>query len=132
MPRTPNAVSPLVSSLTVFAGVMLIVGGAFQAIEAISAIAHDKYLVASPNYVFALDLTVWGWVHLLVGLALLAIGIFLLRGATWARVAGLVVASLSAFLNFTWLPYAPLWALLVIALDVLVAWALATSISQKR
>ena len=61
----------------------------------------------------------------MVGLALLAIGIFLIRGQTWARVAGMILAGISAILNFVWLPYSPWWALLIIGIDILVIWALA-------
>jgi hypothetical protein len=66
----------------------VIIGGAFQALEGLAAVVNDQWLVVRPEYIFAFDLTVWGVIHLLVGLALLAIGIFfLLRGQTWARVA---------------------------------------------
>ena len=72
----------------------------------------------APNYIYAFDLTAWGWIHLLIGLALVAIGICLVLGQGWAQVAGIVVAAISALINFTWLPYSPLWAILVIAVDL--------------
>ncbi len=131
MAYSQTNVSPWAHGVAVFAGVMMIVGGAFQAIEAFAAIVNDKYLVVLNNYVFALDVTVWGWIHLLIGLGLVAIGVFLLRGEGWARVAGIIVAAISAILNFFWLPYAPWWSLLVISLDVLVIWALATYSRQS-
>ncbi len=110
-----------------FAGIMLIIGGAFQVIEAIAALVNDEYILVLPNYVFSLDLTGWGVIHLLIGLILAAIGVFLLLGKGWARIAGIVVAGISALINFTWLPYAPLWAILLIGIDVLVIWALASA-----
>jgi len=119
--------SGLVHVVHTFAGIMLIVGGAFQVIEAIAALVNDEYLLVLPNYVFSLDLTGWGVVHLLIGLILAAIGVFLLLGKGWARIAGIVVAGISALINFTWLPYAPLWAILLIGIDVLVIWALASA-----
>ena len=106
---------------------MLIIGGAFQVIEAIAALVNDEYLLVLPNYVFSLDLTGWGVIHLLIGLILAAIGVFLLLGKGWARIAGIVVAGISALINFSWLPYAPLWAILLIGIDVLVIWALASA-----
>lgn len=124
--------APWAQGVSVFAGVMLIVGGGFQALEALAAIVNDQYIVVLPNYIYAFDLTVWGWVHLLLGLALVAIGIFLLLGQGWARIAGIVVAAIAALINFTWLPYAPLWAIIVIAIDVLVIWALISSRQQAR
>ena len=124
--------APVAHGVSVFAGIMLILGGAFEALQAIAAIVNDKYLVVLPNYVYAIDLTVWGWIHLLIGLALVAIGISLLLGQGWARIAGIVVAALAALINFTWLPYSPLWAIVLIAIDVLVIWALISSRQQAK
>ena len=127
MARTDYEAVPVAAhGVEVFAGIMLIIGGAFQVIEAIVAIANDEYLLVLPNYVFSIDLTGWGWIHLLVGLILAAVGVFLLLGKGWARIAGIVVAGISAMVNFSWLPYSPWWALLLIAVDILVIWALAT------
>ena len=123
-------VSPVAHGIAVFAGVLMIIGGAFQALEALAAIVNDKYLVVLPQYIYAFDLTLWGWIHLLVGLGLLAIGISLLQGQTWARMAGIVIAVISAIINFTWLPYSPWWALMVIGIDVLIIWALASYLRQ--
>jgi hypothetical protein len=125
-----QTVSPWAHGIAVFAGVVMIIGGAFQALDGLSGIVHDKYLVVAPSTIYAFDLTVWGVIHLLVGLALLVIGIALLRGQTWARVAGMIVAVVSAILNFAWLPYSPLWAIMVIAVDILIIWALAAYLRQ--
>ena len=124
--------APVAQGVSVFAGIMLIVGGGFEALQAIAAIVNDKYLVVLPNYVYSFDLTVWGWIHLLIGLALVAIGISLLMGQGWARIAGIVVAALAALINFTGLPYSPLWAIVLIAVDVLVIWALVSSRQQAK
>ena len=125
-----QVVSPWAHGIVVFAGVAMIVGGAFQALEGLAGIVNDKYLVVVPNYIYAFDLTVWGVVHLLVGLALVVIGVSLLRGQTWARVAGMIAAVVSAILNFVWLPISPLWAIIIIAVDMLVIWALAQYLRQ--
>lgn len=125
-----QAVSPWAHGIVVFAGVAMIVGGAFQALEGLAGIVNDKYLVVLPNYIYAFDLTVWGVIHLLVGLAVLVIGVSLLRGQTWARVAGMIAAVVSAILNFVWLPISPLWAIVIIAVDMFVIWALAQYLRQ--
>ena len=125
-----QTVSPWAHGIAVFAGVVMIVGGAFHALEGLAGIVRDKWLVVLPTYIYAFDLTAWGVIHLLVGLALLVIGVFLLRGATWARVAGMIAAVVSAILNFVWLPFSPWWALLVIAVDFLIIWALASYLRQ--
>jgi len=115
-----------------FAGLLLIIAGVFQALEALSAIVHDQYLVVAPRYIYTFDLTAWGWIHLLIGLALVAIGICLLLGQGWALMAGIVIAALSAVINFTWLPHSPFWAILLIAVDLLIIWALASARAQTR
>ena len=125
-----QSVSPWAHGIAVFAGVAMIVGGAFEALEGLAGIVNDKYLVVVPNYIYAFDLTVWGVIHLLVGLALVVIGVSLLRGQTWARVAGMIAAVVSAILNFVWLPISPLWAIVIIAVDMLVIWALAQYLRQ--
>jgi len=118
--------------ISFFAGLLLIIAGFFQTLEALSAIVHDQYLVVAPRYIYTFDLTAWGWIHLLIGLALVAIGICLLIGQGWALMAGIVIAAISAVVNFTWLPYSPFWAILLIAVDLLIIWALASARSQAR
>ena len=133
MATSDHQMSPAwASDLSFVAGVLLIVGGGFQTIQALAAIVNDEYLVVAPNYIYTFDLTAWGWIHLLVGLALVAIGICLLLGQGWALIAGIVVAAISALVNFTWLPYSPLWAILVIAVDVLIIWALASARAHTK
>ena len=65
-----------------------------------------------------------GWIHLLAGVLLVVAGFFLFQGAVWAGSVGVGVAVISAVLNFMWLPYYPMWSMLIIALDVFVIWAL--------
>ena len=79
----------------------------------------------SQKSVFQFDITTWGWIHLIVGALIVVAGFFVFRGAVWARAVGIGIAAISAVLNFMWLPYYPLWAILIIALDVFVIWALA-------
>ena len=107
-----------------FAASLLIMVGAFQAIQAVIALANDSFYVVGAEYVFQFDLTTWGWIHLGLGALLIVVGIFLLRGASWARWTAVGLAGLSALANFMWLPYYPLWAVLVIALDMAIIWAL--------
>ena len=109
----------------VFAAVMMMIVGCFQVIAGIAAIFEDEFFVVGPNYIYDLDVTAWGWIHLILGVVLVLAGIGVMAGATWARVVGITLASLSAIANFFFIPYYPLWSILVIALDVAVIWALA-------
>ncbi|WP_405010892.1 hypothetical protein [Kitasatospora sp. NBC_01539] len=117
--------SPWVTGLVLFAGVIMMVNGVIDLFQGIVAVAQDDLIVTTPNYVFRWDVTAWGWIHIALGVVLAVVGIGVLRGMTWARYTGIAVAALSGIVNFLWLPYYPLWALVVLALDVFVIWALA-------
>jgi hypothetical protein len=119
-----RTVSGLAVGLVVFAAAIMIMVGAFQIIAGLAAIFDDQFYVVTRNYVFDLDATAWGWIHLLLGLLLVFAGWGIFSGATWARVTGMGLATLSAIANFFFIPYYPVWAIAIIALDVLVIWAL--------
>ena len=110
--------------LTVFAATMMILVGVLHAVQGVVAIANDTFYVAGREWIFELDVTTWGWIHLVAGLVVLFAGFFVLGGAVWARAVGVVVVFLSIVLNFAWLPYYPVWSAVIIALDVFVIWAL--------
>ena len=107
-----------------FAAVMMMLGGIWSAIAGISGISKDTIYVLSPDYVLQLDVQAWGWVHLLIGIVLFLSGMGLFSGNVLARTVGVVVAGVSAIANFGWIPYYPVWAIVVIAVDVAIIWAL--------
>ena len=107
-----------------FAGTMLILIGMFQAIDGLVAIFNDDFFLATQNYTFNLDTTAWGWIHLLLGIVMVLAGWSIFAGKTWAAVVALTLAMLSAVANFFFIPYYPLWSLIMIALDCWVIWAL--------
>ncbi|MFC8455203.1 hypothetical protein [Kitasatospora sp. NPDC057223] len=119
-----GANSGWVTGMVLFAAVLMMLNGLMDVFRGIMAVAKDDVFVSTPNYVFQFDLTAWGWIHMAIGVLLAVTGFFLLRGAQWARFAGILLASLSAMESFLALPYYPLWSLVVIALDVFVIWAL--------
>ncbi|MEU6485333.1 hypothetical protein [Streptomyces sp. NPDC046887] len=112
------------SGLTAFAAVMLFLVGLLDIFRGVMGIANDDVFVTTRDYVFAFDLTGWGWIHLVLGAVAVIIGIGLLRTATWARVAGVAVAGLAIIANFLSLPYYPVWSVVVIAMAAFVIWAL--------
>ena len=114
---------PWATGLAVFAGAMMMVLGTFHALQGIVALVNDDFFVVGVNYTYEFDVTAWGWIHLLLGIVVAAAGIGVISGQTWARVVAIAVVSLTMIANFIWLPYYPLWAMLIIALDVAVIWA---------
>jgi hypothetical protein len=109
---------------TIFAAVMMIMGGIWQALAGLVAIFENEFYVPTRNYLYEFDATAWGWTHLVIGLIVAFAGWGLLSGQTWARVVGITVAALSATVNFLFIPYYPFWSMLIIAVDILVIWAL--------
>jgi hypothetical protein len=109
-----------------FAAVVMMVAGVWSVLAGIAAILNDQVYVATPEYVYSFDITSWGWIHLILGVALALAGVGVLQGTTWARVVGMAVASLSLLANFAFIPYYPVWSILIIVLDVVVIWAIAT------
>ena len=108
-----------------FAAIMMIMVGVFQALQGLIAIFENEFYVTTRNYLFQFDATAWGWIHLLLGLVVALAGWGLLSGRTWARVAAIALAVLSAIANFLFIPYYPFWAILIITLDIFVIWAIA-------
>jgi len=109
---------------TMFAAFMLIMIGSFHAISGLSGIIKDDFYAITPNYVFEFDVTTWGWAHLIGGIIILLAGFGLFSGAVWARTVGVIVAVISAIINFMWLPWYPVWGIVMIAVDIAVIWAL--------
>jgi hypothetical protein len=107
-----------------FAGVMMIMIGVFQIVAGIAAIAEDDFYVKTPNYVFNLDVSAYGWIHLLLGVLVVFAGWALIAGRVWGGMVGIALATLVAIANFLWIPYYPFWSILTIALAVWVIWAL--------
>ena len=110
--------------LILFAAIMMIMAGVFQAIAGLVAIFENEFYVQTRNYLFEFDATTWGWIHLVVGLIVAFAGWGLLSGQTWARVVGIALAVLSAIANFLFIPYYPIWSTVIIAVDIFVIWAL--------
>jgi len=109
------------------AAVVLILAGVMHAMQGVVGLATNEFYVVTHRWLFQFDVTTWGWVHVLVGLIGAATGAALLSGASWARIVGIVVAAVSVIANFLWLPYYPLWAVIIIAFDLFVIWALIVS-----
>jgi hypothetical protein len=120
-----RATSGWAVGLIVFAAIMLMMAGTFQFLAGLVALFENEFYVTTRNYVFQLDATTWGWIHLLLGIVVAVAGWGLLSGRTWGRVVAITVAAISALANFLFLPYYPFWALTIITLDVLVIWAVA-------
>lgn len=108
-----------------FAGVIMLLLGAFQAMEGLVALVNDDYYhAASSGLVLSVDYTAWGWVHLLLGILVAAAGVGVMIGQLWARAVGVLVAALCAIVNIGFLAAYPVGVTVIIAIDVLVIYVL--------
>ena len=116
-----------------FAAFMMILIGSFHAIAGLAGIIEDEFYRFAPAvgteatgdvYYLQFDATTWGWIHLIFGIIVLLAGFALFSGAVWARTVGVIVAVISAIVNFAWLPWYPVWSITMIAVAVAVTWAL--------
>lgn len=115
---------------TAFGGIVLVLAGGYHVLTGLVAILNDGYfLVPSQDLVISVDYTAWGWLHLVLGVIAAAVGACVLAGQAWARVAGVVLAGLSAVVNLAFMASFPLWSMLIIALDLVVIYSL---VAQDR
>ena len=116
-----------------FAALMMLMNGCIQAIEGLMALVNeDYYTTRTADLAVSLPYSVWGWVHLLVGVALFASGIGVMSGNTVARAVGVVLAAVNALVALAFLDAAPGWGVVVISVDVAVIYALTVHGGELR
>lgn len=119
----PTAVSGWVGWVY-FAAFMMLLLGILHAITGLVALFKDQYfVVGSSGLVVSADYTAWGWAHLIGGILVALAGAALLTGATWARIMAVLVAMLSAVVNFAFMAAYPFWSVVMITINFLVIWA---------
>lgn len=109
----------------VFGATSMLLIGVWQILMGIAVLVDDALFVLEGEYAYEFDTAAWGWTHLAVGILVFLVGLAIFSGAIWARVLGIFLALIVAIANFFFLPYFPLWSIVVIALAVFVIWALA-------
>jgi hypothetical protein len=111
--------------LILFAGCMMLMMAFFDFFQGLAAVIKGEFFVVAPNYAFQVDTTAWGWIHMLLGIVVGAAGVFLFFGKLWARIIAIIVALVSAVVNFLSIPYYPIWSTMIVVLSLLVIWAIA-------
>lgn len=117
----------------IFAGMTGIVLGAFQIIEGLVAVFRSGYyVVGANNAIVHVSWDAWGWTHFGIGIAVLIAGFGILAGSMWGRVLGITVAVISAVINLAFIVAYPVWGIIIIALDVLMIYALAVHGAEMK
>jgi hypothetical protein len=109
---------------TVFAGVVLLIVGSLDALYGLAAVLNNEVILVGGHGVILADITTWGWVHLILGSIVALTGLGLFSGMSAARWAAVFFVSVNAIAQIVWFPAAPLWAMLIILLDVVVIYQL--------
>ena len=109
-----------------FAGWLMLIVGLIDFFEGLIAVIRGQYYVLTSQQIVVFDVKTWGWITLLWGIVLVLAGYSLLARATWARWFAIVIASLGLIeqLGFLGSSTSPLWALTVVALTIVVLYAL--------
>lgn len=128
---TRGSTSAAATGWTMFAAFLMIFGGALAIFQGVAAIAKDDVFVTTRNYSFEYSVSSWGWIHLFLGIVVVLGGFALFRGALWARMLAVLLAGLSMVANFVWLPHYPLWSVILIAIDIVIIWAVCAG-PQRR
>jgi hypothetical protein len=109
---------------TVFAGALMLIVGSLDALWGLAAILNDDVVFVGGQGVLIADVTVWGWIHLILGSIVAVTGLGLFAGTEWARLSAIFFVSINAVAQIVWFPAAPLWAFLIILLDVTIIYQL--------
>ena len=106
-----------------FAGSMIALVGLINFIYGIAAIDNSQFYVRDAEFVIS-DLNTWGWFLLVVAIIQVAAGIGIWVGSSLAIWIGIISASVNAFIQLLIIPAYPLWALAVLAIDILIIYGL--------
>ena len=119
------------STWIAFAGVMMVILGSLDVFWGLAAILNDDVVVVGGHGALIFDLTTWGWVQLIVGALVGLTGLGLLVGNEVARVLGIFLLAVNAVLQVVWFTAAPLWAFLMIILDVVIIYQLMVNWTEE-
>ncbi|MET9211044.1 MULTISPECIES: DUF7144 family membrane protein [unclassified Nocardia] len=122
----PFQTQAIAEGISITAACMLLILAAVSILQGIAALLDDEIYVAGVEYVYKFDTTTWGWIHVVLGVLALIVGVGLVLGATWGRYSALAVAALVIVANFLSLPYYPAWSFIIIGLSLVIVWAIST------
>jgi hypothetical protein len=124
--RSTGQVSPSGATATLAAGTLLLTSAILTFLVGVFALAADDLVVSGPGYEYTFQIAGWGWANIGTGMVLAAVAVALFLGARWARAAAIIVTCLAIVVTFLWMPYYPTGSIVLIALDAVVIWGVAT------
>jgi hypothetical protein len=118
--------SPSGATATLAAGALMLTSAILTFLIGVFALAADNLVVAGPGYEYTFQVTGWGWTNIVTGMVLAAFAFALFLNAQWSRTAAIIVTCLAIVVTFLWMPYYPTGSVVLIALDLVVIWGVAT------
>jgi hypothetical protein len=125
-------VSPSGATATLAAGALMMTSAVLTFVIGVFALAANNVVVTGPGYEYTFQITGWGWANIVTGMVLAAVAVALFANAQWARAAAIIVTSLAIVVTFLWMPYYPTGSIVLIALDVVVIWGVATWNTSRK
>lgn len=107
-------------------GILLALDGVLRILRGVAALGDGTPGGRRPAIFLTEHATAWGWIHLVVGAALLAVAIGVLLGSTRALVYAAVVAVVAALAGFVSIPYYPAWGVIGLVLNTAALFVLGT------
>ena len=108
-----------------FASALMMLGGGLQIIAGLTGIFNGNfYVVSQTGQLLVFNYATWGWIHLLIGIGVLAAGIGLWTGNLWARLAAIFLVVLAALSHLVFISAYPWWSISLLVIDGLVLYAL--------
>jgi hypothetical protein len=119
-------VSPSGATAILAASALLMTSAALTFFVGVFALAANDLVISGPGYEYTFQITGWGWVNIVTSTVLAVVAVALLLGAPWARPTAIIVTCLTIVVTFLWMPYYPTGSIVLIALDTVAIWAVAT------
>ena len=104
----------------------MVLSGTMTAINGLIAILNDKIIVVGEQHIVAFDVTVWGWIHLILGIVVVMAAFALLNGAVWARLVAAIMSVGVVLSQVAYIGVYPFWSLAIIAISVMVIYSVCT------
>ena len=108
------------------AAALMLTSAVLTFLVGVFALVANDLVVSGPGYQYTFQISGWGWVNLLTAVVVAAVAVSLFMNATGSRAAAIVATCLAIVVSFLWMPYYPTGSIVLIALDVVVIWGVAT------
>ncbi|MFI6577409.1 hypothetical protein ACIBFB_16560 [Nocardiopsis sp. NPDC050513] len=115
-----------------FVATLMIVIGAVNIVQGVVALLTPGFYAVTETGMLVWEYGGWGLLLALWGAVLVIAGLAVLSGSTWARVFGVVLASLNILAQLVFLVAMPMWSIVAIAVNVLVIYGMTAGWPSER